>query len=105
MDNCTTTTSTKSFTLIDRQLRHMWYRRQIIESQMFSKFPALRRVLIYTILSYIGLILVNNSNYELDNMWLIYAPMFVTIYIFSRWLDSKFAAMNTNKQQNNNNQQ
>ena len=69
---------------------------------MFNKFPALRRVLIYTALSYIGLILVNNSNYELDNMWLIYAPMFVTIYIFSRWLDSKLAANNTSEQKNNN---
>ena len=69
---------------------------------MFNKFPALRRVLIYTVLSYIGLILVNNSNYELDNMWLIYAPMFVTIYIFSRWLDSKLASNNTCEQKNNN---
>ena len=69
---------------------------------MFNKFPALRRALIYTALSYIGLILVNNSNYELDNMWLIYAPMFVTIYIFSRWLDSKLAANNTSDQKNNN---
>ena len=69
---------------------------------MFKKFPALRRVLIYKVLSYIGLILVNNSNYELDNMWLIYAPMFVTIYIFSRWLDSKLAANNTSDQKNNN---
>ena len=69
---------------------------------MFNKFPALRRVLIYTVLSYIGLILVNNSNYELDNMWLIYAPMFVTIYIFSRWLDSKLASNNTSEQKNNN---
>ena len=69
---------------------------------MFNKFPALRRVLIYTVLSYIGLILVNNSNYELDNMWLIYAPMFVTIYIFSRWLDSKLAANKTSDQKNNN---
>ena len=69
---------------------------------MFKKFPALRRVLIYTVLSYIGLILVNNSNYELDNMWLIYAPMFVTIYIFSRWLDSKLTANNTSDQKNNN---
>ena len=69
---------------------------------MFKKFPALRRVLIYTVLSYIGLILVNNSNYELDNMWLIYAPMFVTIYIFSRWLDSKLAVNNTSDQKNNN---
>ena len=56
---------------------------------MFNKFPALRRVSIYIVLSYAALVLVNNSGYELDNMWIIYSPMFIGIYIFSRWLDSK----------------
>ncbi len=56
---------------------------------MFSKFPVLRRVSIYIILSYAALVFVNNSGYELDNMWIIYAPMFIGIYIFSRWVDSK----------------
>ena len=59
---------------------------------MFNKFPALRRVSIYIILSYAALALVNNSGYELDNMWIIYAPMFIGVYIFSRWLDSKLPA-------------
>ena len=59
---------------------------------MFSKFPVLRRVSIYIILSYAALVLVNNSGYELDNMWVIYAPMFISIYIFSRWIDSKLPA-------------
>ena len=60
---------------------------------MFKKFPAARRVLIYVILSYLALILVNNSGLEYGNMWLIYTPMFVAIYIFSRWLDSRFGAI------------
>ena len=59
---------------------------------MFNKFPVLRRVSIYIILSYAALVFVNNSGYELDNMWIIYAPMFIGIYIFSRWLDSKLPA-------------
>ena len=60
---------------------------------MFRTIPALRRVSIYMLLSYIALITVNNSGYELENMWVIYAPMFVGVYIFSRWIDSKFSAV------------
>ena len=57
---------------------------------MFQKFPALRRVSIYMVLSYVALTLVNNSSLELENMWVIYLPMFITVYLFSRWLDSRF---------------
>ena len=57
---------------------------------VFQKFPALRRASIYMVLSYVALTLVNNSPLELDNMWLVYLPMFITIYMFSRWLDSRF---------------
>ena len=56
---------------------------------MFSKFPALRRVSIYMVLSYLALTITNNSGLQLDNMWLLYTPMFVGVYIFSRWIDSK----------------
>ena len=69
---------------------------------MLSKFPALRRIGIYTILSYIALVLVNNSGYKLENMWLIYAPMFVTVYVFSRWVDSKLPADSTKNQKTQN---
>ena len=41
------------------------------------------------VLSYAGLVLVNNSGYQLENMWVLYAPMFIGVYIFSRWIDSK----------------
>ena len=40
-------------------------------------------------LSYSGLVLVNNSRYLLENMWVIYAPMFICVYLFSRSIDSK----------------
>ena len=43
------------------------------------------------VLSYGGLVLVNNSGYQLENMWVLYAPMFIGAYIFSRWIDSKLA--------------
>ena len=62
---------------------------------MLSKFPVIRRVSIYMVLSYSGLVLVNNSGYQLENMWIIYAPMFVGVYIFSRWIDSKLANVET----------
>ena len=42
-------------------------------------------------LSYSGLVLVNNSGYQLENMWNIYAPMFISVYLFSRWIDSELA--------------
>ena len=56
---------------------------------MFKKFPAARRVAIYMILSYLSLVIVNNSGLEFDNMWIIYTPMFIAVYVFSRWLDSR----------------
>ena len=56
---------------------------------MFNKFPALRRVSIYMVLSYLALTITNNSGLQLDNMWLIYTPMFIGVYIFSRWIDSQ----------------
>ena len=65
---------------------------------MLKKFPVIRRVSIYMVLSYSGLVLVNNSGYQLENMWIIYAPMFVGVYIFSRWIDSKLS--NKDKEKN-----
>jgi len=50
------------------------------------------------VLSYAALVVVNNTGYELPNMWVIYAPMFVGVYIFSRWLDAKLAALQVPKE-------
>ena len=69
---------------------------------MLIKFPVLRRIGIYTVLSYIALAFVNNSSYRLENMWLIYAPLFVAVYVFSRWADSKLPAVSTKGQENQN---
>ena len=57
---------------------------------MFQKFPALRRVSIYMVLSYVALTLVNNSALDLDSMWVVPLPTFITVYVCSRWLDSRF---------------
>ena len=58
---------------------------------MLSNFAVIRRVSVYVALSYSGLMLVNNSGYQLENMWIIYAPMFISVYLFSIWIDSKLA--------------
>lgn len=58
---------------------------------MFKKFPAARRVLIYMVLSYVALVIVNNSTIEYENMWIIYTPMFIGVYVISRWIDSHLA--------------
>tara|TARA_B100002052_G_C15597336_1_gene469342 strand:+ start:388 stop:615 length:228 start_codon:yes stop_codon:yes gene_type:complete len=52
----------------------------------------LRRALIYGLLSYIGLVMINNSSLELPNMWLAYLPMFVLVYGVTQWADRAIAA-------------
>ena len=49
----------------------------------------LRRALIYGTVSYGGLVLINNSELDLPNMWFAYLPMFVGVYLLSLWLDRK----------------
>ena len=41
------------------------------------------------VLSYLALTITNNSGLQLENMWLFYTPMFVGVYVFLRWIDSK----------------
>ena len=41
----------------------------------------LRRALIYAAASYGGLVLINNSELNLPNMWVAYLPMFVGVYV------------------------
>nr|WP_254955133.1 MULTISPECIES: hypothetical protein [unclassified Cyanobium] len=52
----------------------------------------LRRALIYGLLSYAGLVLINNSELELPNMWIAYLPMFIGVYVATQWLDKKFGS-------------
>jgi hypothetical protein len=49
----------------------------------------LRRALIYGFISYLGLVLINNSELNLANMWIAYLPMFVGVYVVTLWLDKK----------------
>lgn len=50
----------------------------------------LRRALIYGLISYGGLVLINNAELNLPNMWLAYLPMFIGVYVFTQWLDRRF---------------
>ena len=52
----------------------------------------LRRALIYAAASYGGLVLINNSELNLPNMWVAYLPMFIGIYVLTQWLDRKIGA-------------
>lgn len=50
----------------------------------------LRRALIYGLISYGGLVLINNSELGLPNMWIAYLPMFIGVYVVTQWLDKRF---------------
>ena len=51
---------------------------------------ALRRAGIYGVLSYSGLVLINNSGLELSNMWVAYLPMFIAVYVLTQWADRRW---------------
>lgn len=50
---------------------------------------SLRRALIYGGVSYGGLVLINNAELDLPNMWIAYLPMFIGVYVLTQWLDRK----------------
>ena len=52
----------------------------------------LRRALIYGAVSYVGLVLINNAELDLPNMWIAYLPMFVSVYVLTQWLDRKLGS-------------
>ena len=45
--------------------------------------------MIYGVISYGGLVLINNSELNLPNMWLAYLPMFVGVYFLTQWFDRR----------------
>ena len=51
---------------------------------------AVRRAGIYGLLSYSGLVLINNSGLELSNMWVAYLPMFIAVYVLTQWADRRW---------------
>ena len=54
------------------------------------KSPLFRRVGIYLVLSTAAVAVVNQSQLEQQNAYQIYIPMFIGIYVLSRWIDSRF---------------
>ncbi|EDY37984.1 conserved hypothetical protein [Cyanobium sp. PCC 7001] len=45
--------------------------------------------MIYGVISYSGLVLINNAELNLPNMWIAYLPMFIGVYVLTLWLDRK----------------
>ena len=58
---------------------------------MNKAIAPIRRASIYGSVSYLGLILINNSNLELPSMWIAYLPMFVGVYALTQWVDRRFS--------------
>jgi len=56
------------------------------------KSIALRRVLIYFGLSSAGVAAVSQLELDQRSAGVIYAPMFIGIYVLSRWIESKLSA-------------
>ena len=54
------------------------------------KSPLFRRVGIYLVLSTAAVTVINQLEIEQQSAYQIYIPMFIGIYIVSRWLDSRF---------------
>ena len=54
------------------------------------KSPFFRRVGIYLVLSTAAVTALNQLEIEQQSAYQIYIPMFIGIYIVSRWLDSRF---------------
>ena len=61
------------------------------------KSPLFRRVGIYLVLSTAAVAVVNQSQLEQQNAYQIYIPMFIGIYVLSRWIDSRFNKTPTQK--------
>jgi hypothetical protein len=64
-------------------------KRATVESHLNKLVGPLRRALIYGLISYGGLVLINNSELDLPNMWIAYLPMFIGVYVVTQWLDKK----------------
>ena len=51
----------------------------------------LRRAAVYGSISYLGLIIINNSGLDLPSLWLAYLPMFLGVYALSIWIDRRLS--------------
>ena len=52
--------------------------------------PLIRRVSIYLLLSTIAVAIINLIGINREGAYKIYLPLFIAIYVLSRWIDSKF---------------
>ena len=64
-------------------------KRAPVASHLKKLVGPLRRASIYGLFSYGGLVLINNSELDLPNMWIAYLPMFIGDYVVTQWLDKK----------------
>ncbi|WP_250398580.1 hypothetical protein [Synechococcus sp. MU1648] len=64
------------------------------------KSPLFRRVGIYIVLSTAAVTVVNQLQLEQQSAYQIYIPMFIGIYVLSRWIDSRFNQASQNQQIN-----
>jgi len=59
---------------------------------MKENLEIVRRVAIYSVLSYLGLVLINNSEINLPNMWVAYLPMFIGVYLLTQLIEKALKA-------------
>jgi len=52
--------------------------------------PLIRRVSIYLLLSTIAVVSIGLIGINQESAYKIYLPLFIAIYVLSRWIDSKF---------------
>ncbi len=59
---------------------------------MKENLEIVRRVAIYSVFSYLGLVLINNSEINLPNMWVAYLPMFIGVYLLTQLIEKALKA-------------
>ena len=63
--------------------------------------PLVRRVSIYLLLSTIAVVSINLIELNQEGAYKIYIPLFIAIYVLSRWIDSKFTQSQATKESQN----
>jgi hypothetical protein len=59
---------------------------------MKENLEIVRRVATYSVFSYLGLVLINNSEINLPNMWVAYLPMFIGVYLLTQLIEKALKA-------------
>ena len=66
--------------------------------------PLIRRVSIYLLLSTIAVVSINLIEISQESAYKIYLPLFIVIYVLSRWIDGKFTQSQATKESQDKNQ-